>query len=85
MKKLKKMNILFKISFILMCICIALLITAIVVAYVLLKPSLSAIFTGSGCVLAFAGIILAMLSKPKKEKPDESNDLNDLTQKDMEL
>ena len=62
------MNVLFKIAFILLCICIPLLIAGIVVAYLFGKLNFSAVFTGSGCLLCFVGIILAMLSKPKKLK-----------------
>lgn len=68
MEKSKKMNVLFKIAFILLCICIPLLIAGIVVAYLFGRVNFSAVFTGSGCLLCFAGIILAMLSKPKKPK-----------------
>ncbi len=68
MEKSKKMNVLFKIAFILLCICIPLLITGIIVAYLFGKLNFSAVFTGSGCLLCFVGIILAMLSKPKKPK-----------------
>lgn len=68
MEKSKKMNVLFKIAFILLCICIPLLIAGIVVAYLFGRVNFSAVFTGSGCLLCFVGIILAMLSKPKKPK-----------------
>lgn len=68
MNKPKKMNILFKLAFILLCISTALLSAGIFVAYALELTYLSAVFSGGGCVLCFAGIILAMLSKPKKPK-----------------
>lgn len=68
MEKPRKMNVLFKIAFILLCVAVGLLIAGIVVAYAFNRVYFSAVFTGSGCVLCFIGIILAMLSKPKKPK-----------------
>ncbi len=68
MEKPKKMNVLYLIAFILMCVCLVLLVAGIAVAYLLEQPTLSAVFTGGGSVLALTGIILAMLSKPKKQK-----------------
>ena len=47
MEKSKKMNVLFKIAFILLCICIPLLIAGIVVAYLFGRVNFSAVFTGS--------------------------------------
>ena len=74
MEKPPKMNALFKIAFILLCVAAALLIIGIVVAYAFNKIYFSAVFTGSGCVLCFIGIILAMLSKPKKPKASKTSD-----------
>lgn len=68
MNKPKKMNVLFKLAFILLCVSTALLAAGIFVAYALEKTYFSAVFTAGGCVLCFVGIILAMLSKPKKPK-----------------
>lgn len=83
MEKSKKMNVLFKIAFILLCICIPLLIAGIVVAYLFGKLNFSAVFTGSGCVLCFVGIILAMLSKPKKPKK-KSPDVQEMQEESVE-
>ncbi len=66
MKKTKKMNIFYKLAFILLLICILMLIAAIIVAYLLDRRVLSVIFSGAGAFLAFWGIIFAAISKPKK-------------------
>ena len=68
MSKTPKMNFLYKTAFILLVICIPLFLIAIAVAYLLEEIYLSAIFSAGGAFLAFVGIILAMLSKPKKVK-----------------
>ena len=64
----RKMNFLYKISFILCLLCLPLLVISMIVAYLFEEPELSVIFSGSGAFLAFLGIIPAMLSKPKKPK-----------------
>ena len=65
-KKSPKMNALYKISFILLFVCIALFIAAAVLgaAFDLTTPCM--ILAAIGCALCLAAIILAMLSKPKK-------------------
>lgn len=60
------MNILYKLAFILLLVCILMLVAAIIVAYALEQPVLSVIFSGAGAFLAFLGIIFAVISKPKK-------------------
>ena len=65
-----KMNALYKISFIFSLVCIPLLVAAIIIAYVFEKTGLSIIFSASGALLAFAGIILGLLSKPKANKTE---------------
>ena len=65
----RKMNGLFKTGFILLMVCIAMLIAAIIVAYLFGRPYFSAVFSAGGAFLALLGIIFVMLSKPKKEKP----------------
>lgn len=62
------MNGLYKTGFILLMVCIAMLIAAIIVAYLFEKPYFSAVFSAGGAFLAFLGIIFVMLSKPKKGK-----------------
>lgn len=65
----RKMNGLFKTGFILLMVCIAMLIAAIITAYLLERPKFSAVFSAGGAFLAFLGIIFVMKSKSKKEKP----------------
>ena len=69
----RKMNGLFKTGFILLMVCIAMLIAAIIVAYLFQSPYFSAVFSAGGAFLALLGIIFVMLSKPKKEKPAQNN------------
>ncbi|MED9968867.1 MAG: hypothetical protein UFA98_02490 [Ruminococcus sp.] len=64
----RKMNFLYKISFILCLLCLPLLALSVLVAYVFDEPEFSVVFSGAGAFLAFLGIILGMLSKPKKPK-----------------
>ena len=65
----RKMNGLFKTGFILLMVCVAMLIAAIITAYLLERPLFSAVFSAGGAFLAFLGIIFVMKSKSKKEKP----------------
>ncbi len=71
----RKMNGLFKTGFILLMVCIAMLIAAIIVAYLFGRPYFSAMFSAGGAFLAFLGIIFVMLSKSKKEKPTQSTEI----------
>ena len=65
----RKMNGLYLTGFILLMVCIAMLIAAIITAYLLERPIFSAVFSAGGAFLAFLGIIFVMKSKSKKEKP----------------
>lgn len=65
----RRMNGLFKTGFILLMVCVAMLIAAIITAYLLERPIFSAVFSAGGAFLAFLGIIFVMKSKSKKEKP----------------
>ena len=65
----RKMNGLFKTGFILLMVCVAMLIAAIITAYLLERPIFSAVFSAGGAFLASLGIIFVMKSKSKKEKP----------------
>ena len=67
-KNKRRMNFLYKISFILCLLCLPLLVISMIVAYLFEEPEFSVIFTASGAFLAFLGIILGMCSKPKKPK-----------------
>lgn len=64
----RKMNGLFKTGFILLMVCIAMLIAAIITAYLFEQTYFSAVFSAGGAFLALLGIIFVMMSKPKKEK-----------------
>lgn len=70
----RKMNGLYKVGFILLMVCIVMLIASIIVAYLLKRPGVSAVFSAGGAFLAVLGIIFVMLSKPKKEKPAQNNE-----------
>ena len=63
------MNGLYLTGFILLMVCVAMLIAAIITAYLLERPIFSAVFSAGGAFLAFLGIIFVMKSKSKKEKP----------------
>ena len=65
----RKMNGLFKTGFILLMVCIAMLIAAIITAYLFEQTYFSAVFSAGGAFLALLGIIFVMKSKSKKEKP----------------
>ncbi|MBD9050550.1 hypothetical protein [Ruminococcus sp.] len=78
MKK-QKMNVLFKIAFILLIICVLLILASIIIAYAFDSEKWSAITSASGVLLATVGIILGMLSKPKKAKLKDENKEKQLT------
>ena len=63
------MNGLFKTGFILLMVCIAMLIAAIITAYLFEQTYFSAVFSAGGAFLALLGIIFVMMIKPKKENP----------------
>ena len=65
----RKMNGLFKTGFILLMVCVAMLIAAIITAYLFEQTYFSAVFSAGGAFLALLGIIFVMKSKSKKEKP----------------
>ena len=65
----RRMNGLYLTGFILLMVCIAMLIAAIITAYLFEQTYFSAVFSAGGAFLAFLGIIFVMMSKPKKEKP----------------
>ncbi len=65
-----KMNGLYKTGFILLMVCIALFIAAIITAYLFEEIYFSAVFSAGGCFLALVGIILVMMSKPKECKAE---------------
>lgn len=72
MKK-QKMNVLFKIAFILLIVCVLMIFASIIIAYAFDSEKWSVICSAGGVLLATVGIILAMLSKTKKKKAIEEN------------
>lgn len=67
MKNKTKMNVLYKIAFILMLVCVVLLFLAGFLGY-LISPDYALVLGGLGVALAFVAIVLASLSSPKKEE-----------------
>ena len=67
-----KMNACFKIGFIFLLVCAALLAGALVFGYVLSNEKACMLMSIGGIVLAFAGLILVLVSKPKKQKPHKA-------------
>lgn len=76
MKKSNKMNFLYKISFVILMFAIPLVLCAAATAYLFEQVYLSAVFSAGGAFLMFVGIIIAMLSKPKKIKDKYENKLD---------
>ncbi len=70
MKK-QKMNVLFKIAFILLLVCIVMIVFSIIIAYAFESELWSSVCSAGGVLLATVGIILAMFSKPKKMKSEK--------------
>lgn len=73
-----KMNACFKIGFIFLLVCAALLVGALVFGYLLSNEKVCMLMAIGGIVLAFAGLILVLVSKPKKQKPKASNRAEDV-------
>ncbi len=71
-----KMNFLYKISFIILMLAIPLTLCAAATAYLFEQVYLSAVFSAGGAFLMFVGIILAMVSKPKKIKEKQEDKLD---------
>ncbi len=69
--KAPKMNILYKIGFILMFVCLALFIASVVVILVVEKRTAGVLMAVAGVFLCLIAIILTMFSKPKKPKKPE--------------
>lgn len=78
MKKPKKMNGLYKASFILMIVCAVMLVASIVVSYALEKVQIAVLIAVGGVVLCVVAIVLAMFSKPKQPKPSNHISENEL-------
>ena len=74
MKNPVKMNILYLIAFILMCVCVLLFALAMLSELILGSRLLCVVTAAAGVFLALAAIILALLSKPKENKPPKSDE-----------
>ena len=68
MNKSPKMNVLYLISFILLFVCIALFIAAVLLMVVFEYNLIGVLVAVAGVFLCLIAIILAMFSKPKKPK-----------------
>ena len=68
MKKPLKMNILYKIGFILMFVCLGLFAASVVVMLVFDRHVPGVLIAVAGALLCLIAIILTMFSKPKKPK-----------------
>lgn len=66
--KSSKMNFLYKIGFILMFVCLALFVAAIIIILVAEMNTLGVLMAVAGVFLCLIAIILTMFSKPKKPK-----------------
>lgn len=73
-----KMNACFKIGFIFLLVCAALLAGALVFGYVLSNEKACMLMSIGGIVLAFAGLILVLVSKPKKQKNKKSKPMENV-------
>lgn len=74
MNKAPKMNVLYKIAFILMFVCIALFAAAMVSMLLLEQRTLGVLIAVAGVVLCMVAIVLSLFSKPKQpKKPNENN------------
>ena len=78
MKKPKKMNGLYKAAFVLMLVCVALLVTAIVISYAVENEQIAVLTAIAGAVLCVAAIVIAMFSKPKQPKRQHDISQNEL-------
>jgi len=71
MNRSDKMNILYKLGFILMCVCILLFAAALVFLVLLRNTFIGVLISAVGSALCLAAIILTLLSKPRKPKPEQ--------------
>ena len=69
MNRSEKMNIIYKLGFILMCVCIVLFVAALIFLILLRKTFAGVLISAVGSGLCLAAIILTLLSKPRKPKP----------------
>lgn len=66
---INKMNACFKIGFIFLMVCVGAIAAALIFGYVLNNELVCKLCCLGGVLLAFAGIILVLCSKPEKHKP----------------
>ena len=74
MNKAPKMNVLYKIAFILMFVCIALFAAAMVSMLLLEQRTLGVLIAVAGVVLCMVAIVLSLFSKPKKPKKQNNSE-----------
>lgn len=74
MKNPVKMNVLYLIAFILMCVCVLLFALAMLSELILGSRLLCVVTAVAGVFLALAAIILALFSKPKENKPSKGDE-----------
>ena len=81
MNKPPKMNVLYKIAFILMLVCVAAFAAALVLMVVFESKRLGVPVAVAGVTLCMVSIVLSLFSKPKKpKKPNENNSENELNE-----
>ena len=68
----RKMNACYILGFIFLMVCVGLLAAAWAVGYMLNQNFICTLLSLGGVLLAFAGIILVLCSKPKKPKPKKA-------------
>ncbi len=73
-----KMNACFKIGFIFLLVCAALLAGALIFGYILSNEKVCMFMAMGGVVLAFAGLILVLVSKPKKKKSKKAKPIENV-------
>jgi predicted MFS family arabinose efflux permease len=58
-------------------VCVGMLAGALFFGYIIEREKLCMLFSLGGILLAFAGIILVLCSKPKKQKPEKPEALSE--------
>ena len=84
MNRPEKMNGLYKAGFVLMLVCLALFITAIVFMLIIENIRAGVIIAVAGVFLCLVAIILTMFSKPKSQKAKQKGLLRELLEDDEE-
>ena len=74
MNKPPKMNVLYKIAFILMLVCVAAFAAALVLMVVFERKTLGVPVAVAGVTLCMVSIVLSLFSKPKKPKKQNNSE-----------